>query len=53
MCNKANIFENQLGYFRNLWEITKLWAHRKVLVEDVMLMVDLWELATMPCIHVP
>jgi hypothetical protein len=49
----CNIFKNQLGYFRNLWEITKLWVHREVLVEYVMLMVNSWELATMPCIHVP
>jgi hypothetical protein len=26
MCKKANIFKNQLGYFRNLWDINKLWA---------------------------
>jgi hypothetical protein len=48
MCNKANIFKNQLGYFRNLRDINKLWAHREVLVKSVMLMVDPWELATMP-----
>ena len=52
MCNKANIFKNQLGYFRNPWDINKLWAHREVLVKSVMLMVDPWELATMPYIHV-
>jgi hypothetical protein len=40
MCNKANIFKNQLGYFRNPWDINKLWAHREVLVKSVMLMVD-------------
>jgi hypothetical protein len=48
MWNKANIIKNQLGYFRNPWDIHKLWAHREVLVKYVMLMVDPWELATMP-----
>jgi hypothetical protein len=56
MCNKANIFKNQLGYFRNPWESMRireilhnnLWAHREVLVKSVMLTVDPWELATMP-----
>jgi hypothetical protein len=50
MCNKANIFKNQLGYFRlNLCgDINKLWAHHEVLVKSAMLMVDAWELATMP-----
>ena len=49
MCNKANIFKNQLGYFRNLCgDINKLWAHRDFLVKSAMLMVNPWELATMP-----
>ena len=41
MCNKANIFKNQLGYFRNLQHINKLWAHREVLIKSVMLMVSI------------
>jgi hypothetical protein len=53
MCNKANIFKNQLNYFRNPWDIyNKLWAHCEVLVKSVMFMVDPWELATMLYIHV-
>jgi hypothetical protein len=56
MCNKVNIFKNQLGYFRNPWEsvryINKLWAHSEVLVKSVMFMVDPWEMATMPYVHV-
>jgi hypothetical protein len=39
MCNKANIFKNQLGYFRNLCgDINKLWAHREVLAKSATLM---------------
>jgi hypothetical protein len=38
MCNKANMFKSQLGYFRNPWDINKLWSHREVLVKSVVLM---------------
>jgi hypothetical protein len=35
MCNKANIFENQLGYFRNLWEVvSSLWGFSKICDAD-------------------
>jgi hypothetical protein len=53
MCNKANIFKNQLGYFRNLWDINKLWAHCEVLINSMMLMVSIREsLQLCPSIYI-